>query len=321
MTKYFFNESLMPHVSGFLTVEKAFDRNRCLLNIQNLEPVLPIGTPNCSKTLNDICDERSFEIIQKAGDKKIYVFWSGGIDSTTALAGLLKNGGSNKVVVVMGQSSIDEYPEFYYKFIENKIPISFIDVKSEYQINDSNDKYLTDGVIVTGELGDQIFGTDVFIDIAESDPDLIVKNWEDQYRNLKSFSKYQEFAASAPVPIVTMKDFLWWFSYSLKYNYVSFRMLRTSYKFKLEENAFHFFNTPTFNDWSVSTPTEERYPGTDIKKYKQPLKDYIFSFTKDSVYQMNKIKEGSLRYVQLNLNPFIQAFEWRAVGVDGTIYR
>jgi hypothetical protein len=36
---------------------------------------------------------------------------------------------------------------------------------------------------------------------------------------------------------------------------------------------------------------------------------------------MNKLKEGSLRYVQLNLNPFIQAFEWKAVGVDGTIYR
>jgi hypothetical protein len=194
--------------------------------------------------LNDICDERSVEILQKAGNKKIYVFWSGGIDSTAALSGLLKNGGSDKVVVVMGQSSIDEYPEFYYKFIENKIPVSFIAVKSQYQINDSNDKYLTDGVIVTGELGDQIFGTDVFIDIAESNPDLIVKNWEDRCRNLKSFPKYQEFAASAPVPIVTMKDFLWWTSYSLKYNYVAFRMLRSSYKFKLEENAFQKNATP-----------------------------------------------------------------------------
>lgn len=312
MTKYYFNARSMPSMRYPLFSPNVFDRTRILFDVKNLEPLMPIGKADCTKKLNDICDERSFEIFKKAGAKKIYVFWSGGIDSTTALVSLLRCGAGKSLCVLMNSESVAEYPDFYDKYIKNNLNVIWVDYKNSFGIPESPDKYLQDGVLVTGEIGDQIFGSDKYLSFGDTSK--LLSNWKD---GMPMIEKYEEFALASPVQIKTKKDFWWWFNYAVKYNQVAFRVLRNSKTFILEENTFHFFNSVSFNDWAVSTPSEEKFFGTDIRKYKKPLKDYIYNFTKDSNYQLNKIKVGSLSSVTVNLNPFSKLNEWAAITTDG----
>lgn len=307
----------MPSLDSPMYSPYVFDRTNILFVSPNMEPMLPLGQTGYRHSLADTCDERAQEIISNAQNKKIYVFWSGGIDSTTALVSLLKAGADHLLCLVMTEESIQEYSEFYSRYIYNKLEIKLVKYNNMYAVPESIDKYLKDGIVVTGEIGDQMFGSDKYL--AYADTSKLLEPWEDSLKNTKTFEKYKRFVDACPIKIKTQKDFWWWFNYAIKYNYVIFRMLRTSRKFKLETNVFHFFNTTSFNNWCFSTPTEEKFFGSDIKNYKQPLKDYIYNFTKDSDYQKNKIKTGSLRYVYFDLNPFARFNEWDSFSVDGVI--
>lgn len=313
---YYFHSRLMPNLASPSSVTNAFDRTHTLFSVPEVSAILPVGCVDHSQPLSDICANRAQGIVSAAAGKKIYVFWSGGIDSTLALVALIQAGATPSLCVVMNQESIDEYPEFYYQHIENKILTKIIHYQNQFGIVEPVDTYLADGVVVTGELGDQMCGSGKYL---HEDPEKLLSPWEDALCKTKSFEKYQRFANSAPIEINTLKDLWWWFNYAVKYNYVAFRMLRTSRNFKLEENVFHFFNTVEFNDWCVSTPIEEKFFGTDIKKYKQPFKDYIYGFTKDLNYQQNKTKLGSLQTVYVDLNPFSNLKEWTSVSIDGLI--
>jgi hypothetical protein len=315
--KYHFHAGYMPSLVSPMFVPHVFDRTNTLFSTPHLESILPLGRTGYKHSLADTCDARAQEIISKAQGKKVYVFWSGGIDSTTALVSLLKAGVNSSLCIVVTEESIQEYPEFYDRYIHGKLDIKLVKYKNEYGIPESVDKYLDNGIVVTGEIGDQMFGSDKYL--SYDNPTKLLDPWENLLKSTKAFEKYEMFVAFCPIKIKTQKDFWWWFSYATKYNYVVFRMLRTSHKFKLENNVFHFFNTTFFNDWCVSTPVEERFYGSDIKNYKQPLKDYIYSFTKDSNYQKHKIKTGSLYNVYFDLNPFAKLKEWSSISVDGVI--
>lgn len=317
MSKYYFHVGHMPELVSPMRVPHAFDRTNILFTSPHIEPLLPLGKVGYKHSLVDTCDTRAQEIISKSQGKKIYVFWSGGIDSTTALVSLLKLGADRLLCLVMAEESIQEYPEFYNQYVHNKLEIELVKYKNELGIPTPVDKYLKDGIVVTGEIGDQMFGSDKYL--AYTNTAKLLDPWEDLLKNTKAFQKYEKFVATCPVKITTQKEFWWWFSYATKYNFVAFRMLRTSRKFKLEDNVFHFFNTIPFNDWCISTPIEEKFYGSDIKNYKQPLKDYIYNFTRDSNYQRNKIKTGSLGHVYFDLNPFAKFNEWSSISVDGVI--
>ena len=307
----------MPTLRSPMSFPNVFDRTNILFNVPNLDPILPLGKTGYKDSLVDTCDSRAQEIINKSGDKKSYVFWSGGIDSTTVLVSLLKLGAGPSLCIVMTEESIKEYPEFYNNYIHNKLNIRLIRYEHAYKIPEPVDTYLTDGIVVTGEIGDQMFGSDMYLTYGDSTK--LLSPWKNELKNSRAFEKYEQFALACPVEIKTLKDFWWWFNYSVKYNSVVFRMLRTSHNFKLECNTFHFFNTTAFNDWSMSTPVEDRFFGSNIKNYKQPLKDYIYSFTKDSNYCKNKTKEGSLGNVIFDWNPFMNLKKWTSISVDGVI--
>jgi hypothetical protein len=61
----------------------------------------------------------------------------------------------------------------------------------------------------------------------------------------------------------------------------------------LDKNLFHFFHTEAFNDWAVSTPTEEKFYGSDLRQYKMLAKNYIYAETKDAAYRDHKTKVPS----------------------------
>lgn len=111
------------------------------------------------RDLHVAIDNRAKYLIKKAKDedRKIIVYWSGGIDSTTVLAALLRNGiNTEDLVVRMNRFSIIEHQRFYQKFIEGKLHVETVgpNVKNSLTVKD-----LEDNLVVTGELGDQLFSS------------------------------------------------------------------------------------------------------------------------------------------------------------------
>lgn len=233
-------------------------------------------------TFEQVCDNRAVSLYAEADkrDCKINIMWSGGIDSTVALISLLKTGRTDRLHVGMSGASIEEYPLFYEKFILDKLEHSIVeDPKKLLSIKDIN---------VTGEIGDQIFGS-AAIYKADSQGKLFVPYRE--YISEVFLEKIKDQIAKCPVPIITTFDFLWWFNFSMKYQNVQLRMYPSV--LLPYGTLSHFFDTEDFQLWSLNNP--DKKIKSDIKSYKFTAKDYIYDFTKDADYRDNKIKVGSLK--------------------------
>ena len=289
-------------------------RSTSLFPIPTVEPF--------SKTFEQICNERACELIGYAehSNVPIYIFWSGGIDSTLLLVSLLKNTSAaqrKRLVVLLTQDSINENPRFFAEHINGKLraePSSMF-------------PYLLGGehLIVGGEHNDQLFGADVvgkfmhkfgnhvihqpysrelfktyFEDLLPEDPSGI-----EFYLNM-----YERMKDSAPVPINTNFDLLWWINFSLKWQSVFIRILT----FTAERNApklnreyirsryFHFYNTDDFQRWSLHN--QDKKIKDEWRTYKWVCKDIIYQYTKDADYRDNKTKRGSLFHLLLQREAF-----------------
>ena len=76
----------------------------------------------CSSALESVTDQRSWDLLAvlRREQCRLAVLWSGGIDSTIALAAIVKNWGPAdlaQVDVVMNTSSYYENPVFYQQAI------------------------------------------------------------------------------------------------------------------------------------------------------------------------------------------------------------
>jgi asparagine synthetase B (glutamine-hydrolysing) len=271
----------------------AFDRTRILHNSLAVKEIIPLGLLQTTKSFDELCDKRAEQLIAfaKEQDKKLFVMWSGGVDSTLVLVSLIKLVGPEKISVVMNHHSISEYPFFYEKYIKDRFKeLHYQPNKTMYSFIDSN---IEQGIFVTGEIADQLFGSMTYFSYTDSE--FIKNNWRFAYttHNSSVIEKLERFVDACPQKITTVKDFLWWVNYTIKYQGVCLRLLIDSTKAVLDNNFFHFFHTKDFNDWAVSTPTEQKFYGTDPKQYKMIAKDYIYKFTNDQGYRDHKTKENS----------------------------
>lgn len=293
MTKYYFHMGKLPIMARPVTIFPAFDRTRTLFDCPDILPICEIGRVVGNIDFHQVCDDRASQIVgkAKADGKRLAVFWSGGIDSTLALVALRKHGIDDRLTVVMNEYSIAEYP-FYYDQLQRS-SVNFAQVKRE-DTADSVPNFLKDHYVVTGEIGDQVFGSVKYKDYP--DYSLLAKPWKQVLKFSSPFALelFERFTAACPAPVHTVKEFWWWLSYAVKYQGVCFRMLLQAWDARLEENVFHFFHTPEFNDWSVSTPMELKFFGTDERQYKWLAKEYIYRETNDADYRDNKLKEVSL---------------------------
>jgi hypothetical protein len=261
----------------------AFDRTQTLSIDEDIIFIRDLGSYT-NKNFEDICFSRATEIYNMSvlQDKQLCVLWSGGIDSTVVLISLLQL--TPKVKVLLTKKSIQEYPEFYEKCVKN-LDCTFID--SDFI--DGVKKTLKNNVVVTGEIADQLFGTDKYFQCK----DKLQDNW-DTIVDKKFLYLLEPYVCKSPQKIKSVKDFLWWVNYTLKYQHVCFRIPIHINKAILDKNLLHFFDSQDWNDWAVSTPTEEKFFGTDFKNYKQIAKNYIYKYTKDQDYKLNKTKVPSL---------------------------
>jgi NH3-dependent NAD+ synthetase len=91
-----------------------------------IEIITPIGELCTPKTIGELCYDSVNQILNASDNKKLYISWSGGIDSTLVLAEFLKIVPKDRIVVLMNDYSIQEYTHFYKTFIDSNNKNVFI---------------------------------------------------------------------------------------------------------------------------------------------------------------------------------------------------
>ncbi len=226
-------------------------------------------------------------------DGNVNILWSGGIDSTVALVALIrKRPQAATITVFCNTNSIHENPAFYYHLL--KLP--FIHLKTSSVISSLPDKNF-----ITGDLGDQIFGSELIFKVNEYlGFEALHAPFEENI--LKLFQKhcgltygtyaYERFlpiVSECPFAVKTTFDFLWWWNFSQKWQCVK---LRKNCFVGAQHSLNHFFDSEEMQLWSMFN--HERKLGNTITSYKQAGKDFIFNYDKNDSYRVKKTKVSSM---------------------------
>ena len=284
---------------------------------------------------SDVNTEKSFEtcaletaegiwnLARKKNNLPVHIGWSGGIDSSVALLALLETKPiDNELHVRYTTDSIQEFPSLYNEVVSKQwkpVPVDMLYDTDYYN--------RTDCLKVSGDCGDQIFGSDSVVDDDNSFHDSwqIMKKWDLEKIYAPVFSSHgkravwpadlkirpelwkyiDEHVTRAPFKIKTIFDLYWWINFSLKWQHVKYRMAiqfsgATEYKANLA-----FFDTEDFQRWSLSNHDKKhKYSWTS---YKWPAKEFIHKYHPDRDYLINKKKVGS----------GISSVPWRKSGSQG----
>lgn len=286
-----FTADMVSRMSDFFS---CIDRTGTLdLGVRSLS-LQPIPTGHTTKSLEEICDDTARALI--AENRPMAVYWSGGIDSTLVLISLLKAGvPQDQLTVVTTPYSVAEYPWFYRQYIQDKL--------AERRVGTSVFPHIrTDELIVTGEHGDQIMGSNK-IGLYQADgrfAEIWTDTWEDAALRMLGDAHAVEFyaplVAQCPFPITRAYDFFWWTSFTLKWQHVMLRMTTsldgiTDYLTVVR----HFYAVPDFQRWSMDEQNHRTLKcGDTYASYKHEMKRLIRDFTNDDGYYTNKLKVGSL---------------------------
>ena len=256
---------------------------------------------NCKNLSWDECmDTRAMELHQL--NSKIYLMWSGGIDSTGVLVSILKNWPAQdleRVTVILSRECIEEAGGLYGKLIHPNFKIL-----NSMLVN--LEDLAQDGYIVTGEPADQLIGVPGAVRRigAKYGTDVATGDWK-KYAELyfalegksipagKIVETYAPLVEECPWKIKTFYEFMWWMNFSYKYQHVLLRSLGhgiwNNPKF-FYSKLIHFFNTDEFNYWSINNIQQ----WLSTPNNKMLANDYIIKFT-GIVSYARKTKEPSLQ--------------------------
>lgn len=298
MTKYYFNVHYM-HNNFVMDHPFCIDRSGVFPHHEQMELITPIGEVRDGLEFSDIMYKRAQELVDAARErqKKLYVFWSGGLDSTALFFALREVAKPEEMAVVVGDTSYPEYPGFVEKYIKDVYEIVPTDMIVIWRtINDICKK----GIAVSGEIGDQLMGSLKFMDHSRAE---LTNDWRVELakQNTTFVDQFEPFVAACPQPVENWANFYWWLNYSMKYQIVQMRMLRNNKTSVLGETMHHFYDCKDFNDWTVSNPIEVKFPDYSPIKYKMPMREFILKHTGDAEYCNTKLKVRSLepRYGRL----------------------
>jgi hypothetical protein len=247
-------------------------------------------------------------------NRPINVLWSGGIDSTAVLIAMIQEMSEvvfkKEATISLTIGSIFEFPEFYEHLLKKGFNFRLV----SHPVS----KYIShDSLNISGEHGDQLFGSDKmipFVDAGLGDisyqkaiPLLMMDKLSDTDKVDALLAFIAPVMNKSPYPIVNICDYLWWINFVFKWQQVSLRIpawtfgnVKGSY-----DSLFHFYRSNNFQKWSMSQTNKN--PGKSTK-YKMPLKLFIKSHFDCESYFQNKTKEISLRpkgekkYWHLNRN-------------------
>jgi hypothetical protein len=265
-------------------------------------------------TYKDCCDEKAKQLydLSEQIQKPITVMWSGGIDSTNVIVSLLRNYSieqlKDKVKIALSAQTKQENTQFYNNYILPNFEF----------VNSESIPWLMDGstIIVTGELNDQLFGSDMIKMFLFKDKTMVTKKLDKDsmlsYINAKIndmwisellYTVICESANKHGIVLEKNSDWFWWFNFCFKWQNVHFRIYcLTSPSYSININAewdktymHHFYQTDNFQLWSMNNQQIREID--DWKQYKMQAKELIYEFDRNKDYLENKIKAPSLQTI------------------------
>ena len=326
-----YNEYFQP-VSEYQSFVRFFETGiidrtetiQCGFPYQTLDPIPMVPQNDEVLSLENIIKERAKEavLLSDKTNRPLNVLWSGGIDSTVALISLIREIGRKDFLkmatISMTIDTVYEFPELFKHLLQLGFKIR--------QLGHPVSKFLdTRELHITGEHGDQLFGSDKMLQLVESEcgdlgydvvaPLLMM----DKLCNAEAVDALYEYIEpiikKSPNDIKTICDYMWWLNFVCKWQQVSLRI--PVWKFdnvkQLLDSSFHFFRSNDFQIWSMQRKSKN--PG-EVTKYKLEFKKYIQEFFDCKKYFNTKTKEISLkprnekRFWDLNRN------KW-AIIIDG----
>jgi len=306
-----------PTLLGLMnrTGENVFPFNSDIL--PSIDSVMPIYNPNFNLSWDEVTDRRATEIekLIQNENKKLVVFWSGGIDSTCIVTAILKNFSTanlSQVSIACTVESILENPVFYNKHI---VP-NFNLVNTNYYV-DHNMINSTDTLLVEGFGADTLTmsmspSLDVCMSVRNSQ--MLLQDWrtqpDDLIRYLSLVTNSIEFAkwyyeknfdniTSINVPIETYFDFMWWFGFNCDYYnwalhawFFSYRHLNIPYT-QFKSICVGWYRTDEYQLWAMKNNGPLVKHGLKLGSFKRHPKQYIYNYDGNEYYYRYKTKINS----------------------------
>lgn len=270
---------------------------------------IPNWDRNFSLTYVDCVVKRAQELLSlaKATDRKIRLYYSGGIDSSTIFCAFLNLIGlsemSKWIEIACTFQSRRENPYIWNNYIR----------KADFELSDAsntNQILSNDRIVVMGECNDQLFGSDALINFEINTSEANAYNkWTvgtvtDYFSRINS--DYAEYwaeqlsttMAAAPFKIENHYQFFWWYNFSWKWNNVAVRILfylKESQERLLNKNTMpiQFFNTEEFQQWSLNSHYLEPDKNASPYEYKMHAKKFVADTIKENGF-LHKVKNPSL---------------------------
>jgi hypothetical protein len=307
----------MPTLLGLMnrTGENVFPFKSDIL--PSIDSVMPTYDPNFNLSWDEVTDRRAVEIekLIQVENKKLVVFWSGGIDSTCIVTAILKNFNTanlSQVSIACTAESILENPVFYNKHIVPNFNIVNTNYYVDHNMTNSADTLLVEG-----------FGADTLtmsmspsLDVCMSvrNGQMLLRDWrtqpDDLIQYLSLVTKSTEFAkwyyeknfnniTSVDVPIETYFDFMWWFGFNCDYYnwalhawFFYYRHLNIPYT-QFKSICVGWYRTDEYQLWAMKNNGPLVKHGIGLGSFKRHPKQYIYNYDGNEYYYRYKTKINS----------------------------
>ena len=265
--------------------------------INQIDTVDKIPEPSPTP-IGELMDRRAEELIGKGS---ISTQQSGGVDSTSLLLALIKNGVSKEdLQILYDTNSVDEYPKLYLWLKENgqnmKPVTNWFDILSTVDTD----------IITNGQCADQLFGSVFF----HTSPELYTVSMEElltkvsvpsgsipEKKKQEAIEVYKNFAKEKfGLDLTCAAELGWFINFTVKQTYVKDFNLLYLCNTKNWQKTKVFYDTEYFQSQALNN-----YPNikkcniysSDASQYKRPLKEYCNEIFPDEEYLEKKTKKPS----------------------------
>lgn len=290
-------------------------------NVWNFSKNIPI-TDNIdlsmkfNQRLSDVSDMRAMDFLNLIvqTNKRLSIFWSGGIDSTLIIAAIIKNFPRyllDQIDIYMNHYSFFENPDFFYRVImQNNLRCINVDSVNEEKL----ESIFSNSIVTDGEPADKLWvvqvGLSYFYKYGESNFSSSFFKGKQQFVEFlqshcseRQANFYYDYVVNnikdVNAPVESMADLFWWINYN--YHWIGHLMgwyMRHRHKnnktWELYQKNYHaWYNTAEYQYWSFNDTKKDRVIFENIGQYKIEAKQYIYDIFKNDYFLNYKTKIAS----------------------------
>lgn len=306
--------SIFAGKTGFFFLRDRFGYLNQFSPYRIYEPCEKFPSSSNIDKLTDIMDERAIKLLNKSEqeNKPLYLFVSGGVDSTAMTVAFLKaaNGNYKNINIVYTKYSEQENPGFF-NILKNIHGLSLKKVLPSRGLDDAQEDAMKIGYAITGWCADQLFGSQ----INQEMPDMYFKDWRLFISTSDAIEQFESAFDYYNININTFGEFAWFTNFSCKYDFVKYTDVMICGK--VTGRMIPFYDTIEFNNWSVSNfDILHQHPQNDSKYYKRELKEYIYEYDGDKNYLEGKGKNPSWRICNSSDGEYAQTYPVIAIAME-----